>query len=336
MSIPALSRAERKAAQRARLRAELPELATLIAALATVFGNDDVIHVVQRRANEYASSFPSEIVTCQREDRRVVQLLCKYEAGQRHNSHGHRADVAYEASVYRRILEPLGMSTAKWYGASTNSPSGESWLVIEYVEGAVRVADSPEPLGAMQRAARWIGRFHAANALHVSSAATAFVRRYDAGYYRDWARRTATLAAGMHSRFPWLSSVCVRFGRCIDPLLTRSTVIHGEYGPMNVLVRGDRVCPVDWESTAIGAGEIDLAALTDGRWMPDLVTDCEREYASARWPAGLPADFERTLELARLYWNFRWLGDRAEWTASAKGRQRLERVKALAERLELI
>jgi hypothetical protein len=73
------------------------------------------------------------------------------------------------------------------------------------------------------------------------------------------------------------------------------------------------IIPVDWESTMIGAGEIDLAALVQG-WDIDMVEACKIAYASTRWPAGAPTSFFPALEAAGFYWAFRWLGDRPQWT----------------------
>jgi hypothetical protein len=57
------------------------------------------------------------------------------------------------------------------------------------------------------------------------------------------------------------------------------------------------IYPVDWESAAVAAGEIDLAALTEG-WPPGFVEQCELEYQRARWPEGPPTGFERRLAAA--------------------------------------
>jgi aminoglycoside phosphotransferase (APT) family kinase protein len=332
--VPALSRTERKAAQRALLRASLPELPTLQEGLGAVFGSD--VDVLDRQPNEYASSFPSEIVTCRLSDASVRRVLCKYESGQRHSAFGHRGNIAYEADVYRHLLQPLGSSAPHWYGLWVVPRTGERWLLIEYVDRAVRVANCDDGSVAMRQAARWIGRFHALNEGRVAEGTLAFLKRYDADYYRNWAHRTAVLSSGLHGSFPWLPQVCERFGRAVELLLATTTVIHGEYGPKNTLVRDERVCPVDWESAAIAAGEIDLASLTDGAWPQAVVDECTLAYQRARWPGGAPPVFARRLALARLYWNFRWLGERADWTSSERGQRRLESVLQVAEGVGLV
>ena len=87
-----------------------------------------------------------------------------------------------------------------------------------------------------------------------------------------------------------------------------TTVIHGEFYPSNVLRVGDAIRPVDWESAAVGAGEIDLASLVEG-WPEKLARECVENYRGIRWPQGAPASFERVLDAARVYLALRWLGD---------------------------
>ena len=91
--------------------------------------------------------------------------------------------------------------------------------------------------------------------------------------------------------------------------------------------------PVDWESAAVGPGEIDLATLTD-RCDPEVVSRCELAYRRARWPDREPPDFAQRLDLARLYVHLRWLGD--DHRKAGRGRWRFEEVRALGERLGLL
>ena len=121
------------------------------------------------------------------------------------------------------------------------------------------------------------------------------------------------------------------------PLLAApATVIHGEFYINNILVRRKNVFPVDWESTAIAAGEIDLAALVEGPWRENVVRRCEREYQRSRWPDGAPHDFERTLDAARLYLYFRWLGERPDWTVREATLWRYDHLHGTAKKLGLI
>jgi hypothetical protein len=66
------------------------------------------------------------------------------------------------------------------------------------------------------------------------------------------------------------------------------------------------------------------------------ICPCEEAYQRARWPEGVPAGFERTLDAARIYLHFRWLGERPDWTIREKTLWRYEHLRAVAERLGLL
>ena len=112
-------------------------------------------------------------------------------------------------------------------------------------------------------------------------------------------------------------------------------MIHGEYYPHNILVTSGRIYPIDWESVAIAAGEIDLAALTED-WSPELVRQCEQEYQQTRWGSACPPDFAQRLAAARLYLCFRWLGDRPQWTVMEDNLCYFERLRPLGVQLGII
>jgi len=280
--------------------------------------------------------FPSEIVTFRLRDGRERHVLCKRASRQNHDDHGHRGGIAYEAGVYRELLRRLPVSAPRFFGTYVDSATGETWLFIEYLEKAVGIEEAPVPATALGLAARWIGGFHALAEVRVLHPSTRSLHTYDDEYYLRWVRRTSLLAGDWHRRLGWLAALCERMEGFVRVLSAwPTTVIHGEYVPHNVLVRSDNVYPIDWESAAIAFGEIDLASLVD-KWPPEVERACEREYQRARWPGGEPSDFARRLDTARLYWDFRWLGDRPEWTASEKVGARFEHLRATAERLGLV
>jgi hypothetical protein len=314
----------------------VPGLDALTAGLTSVLAGegsaDRRLTVLHREPNALASTFPSEIVTCRLDHENMLRLLCKYEGGHSHSSHGHRGGVPYEAAVYREVLQSSPVAAPRFYGAHTDSTTGETWLILEYLDQSVRVSKRPH-LGSMELAARWIGQFHAAKERRLWTTPLLFLRRYDADYYLGWARRTALFAADLPQCPPWLPPLCQRFEEVVELLLASPpTVIHGEYYPKNILFRDGAVYPVDWESAAVAAGEIDLASLVEG-WSAEMVQQCEAEYQRARWPEGAPLDFARTLEAARLYWCFRWLGDRS---TDADSLWYLEQLRAVGERQGLV
>jgi hypothetical protein len=316
--------------------APFPDLATLTTRLNQLPGEDGFVPrpvtVLSRKENLYASTFPSEVVTCRLADGQERRLLCKYAAGRNHDAHGHRGGVRYEAKVYRRVLRALGASVPRCYEASEGAFAEDAWLILDYLDQGVRLSDIGEK-DALLCAARWCGHFHAAAATWLAERPRPGLTVYGAAYYRKWAQRALQAADSGRDR-PWLQSLCARWEEASGPLLAAATFIHGEFYPHNILVHGEDVYPVDWESAAIAAGEIDLAAVTEG-WPEKYVAECMREYRRVRWPEEAPADFERALLAAQLYLMFRWLGGEQE-IAPQDTEWCLERARTRGERLGLI
>jgi aminoglycoside phosphotransferase (APT) family kinase protein len=278
------------------------------------------------------------VVTCRTVGGATLRLFCKHTAGRSHHAHGHRGGVAYEAEVYRSLLAPLGVPVPRCYGAYSDGSGEGGLLVLEYLDESLRVSKSSDPT-AMVRAARWLATFHAAGHGYlgpVRDGVGSFLNVYDRAYYRGWARRTSQFAGAWHDRFPWLSELWERAEGALALLLeSPPTVIHGEFYPLNILDHRGAVYPVDWESAAVAAGEIDLATLTED-WPPEVARACQAEYGRTRWPNGPPASLERRLDAARLYLLLRWLGDRPEWTNHESTGDSLVQLRDLAERLELL
>lgn len=322
----------------------LPDSPTLAARLRAALKHNGGrrLTVLERKRPRYMSTFPNEIVTCRFPGGARRRLFCKYEEGQEHNSFGHRGGLAYEAEVYRRVLEPSGTFRPAFVGAHSAGAKG-TWLILEYLERCTRLKDIrvrlkgiSQPV-AMALAARWLGQFHSSQTFRAANGEGSFLKRYEAEYFLGWVRRTWEFARPLRRRFPWLAKLCRQGGALFAPILTGPpTVIHGEFYINNILVRRKRVFPIDWESAAIGAGEIDLAALTEGPWQQRVVRRCEREYVRARWPEGAPHDFVRALDTARMYLYFRWLGERPDWTTREKTLWRFAALEAVAGRLGLV
>jgi hypothetical protein len=308
------------------------ELDDLIVGLASVKGvSPGDVEVLDRRFNLYSTSSPSEIVTCRFATSRRQTVLIKRGTASRRPDRGYWGGLVYEARVYREVLEPLGIRTPRLFGTFVDS-DGVVSSVIGFIDGAWRAYQDPEQR-ALAGAARWIGRFHR-RSMRIGDDVRRNLKRYDVPYYVGWAVRTLELADP--DLRGWLAPLCANAREALLELSQGShPVIHAEYYPSNVLVRDGRIYPVDWETTAIAPGEIDLAALTDG-WPSAMAAECQEAYVDARWDGEPPGGFERALALSSLYLQLRWLGDRAEWTRDERAPERYQRLRVIGNRLDLL
>jgi Phosphotransferase enzyme family len=291
------------------------------------------VTVAQRTANVYASSHASEIVAYRCGDSHA-RLFCKYGPALATNGHGHRRGIDYEGAVYHHVLGPAAVDTPRLWGVHHDRARNRSWLFIEYLERAQHLRKQP---ALMAPAAAWIGRFHACMEERVRAPDLAFLTRYDRLYFSGWPTRADQLVSrDSKRRMPWWRAVCERFAECAHILLAApQTVIHGECYVNNIICAGERIQTIDWESAAVGAGEIDLAGLLEG-WPDELAHQYVEHYTQARWPQGAPHDVARTLDAARVYLALRWLGDEPALTASESTPERFGGLERAARRLGLV
>lgn len=292
---------------------------------------------VVRREPTIQGTFPKEIVTCRVGDDKKIQLFCKYQTGYNHYDHTHRGGLVLEAKVYQELLEPLGVTTPNLVGVFSDVKRDEFLLILEYLGESVRVDKSLDP-NAIGLAARWIGRFHFTCQDLMQTASMFYLPSYDADYYLSWVQGTIRYSGHIVHKYPWFETICERYEEVVTLLLSApQTVIHGEYYPKNILYRNGTVYPVDWESAALSAGEIDLASLTED-WPAKFVRELKNEYQSARWPNGPPHDFEMTLVAARLYFLFKLLLHWMQYSPTRVEREPsiFENIRIAGEELNLI
>lgn len=290
-------------------RRKLPEQKRLTAVLNKIFNEKESFNggldVVRREPN-LQGTFPKEIVTCRLGDNGEIQLFCKYQAGYNHNDHGHRGGVTLEVKVYQELLEPLDVSAPRLIGVFSDVERNEIWLIIEFLGESMRVNSTRDP-DAMGLAARWIGQFHAACQDRIQTDSMSYLKSYDTDYFLNLVQRTLRYSDHLIQKHSWFETICERFEGAVAFLMSApQTVIHGEYYPKNILYRDGTIYPVDWESAALAAGEIDLTSLTEG-WPTETVSAVNAEYQSVRWPNGPPHDFDMTLVATKLYYNFKLL-----------------------------
>lgn len=316
-------------------QARVPERAALEHGLRCALaagGGKRACEVIDRQPLDHASTFPSEILTCVI-DGCQARVLAKYGGVvAEHADHGARGCVPYEAHVYRQLLPRLHMTVPQCVGVYEDAATGQVWLFLEYLEDSQRIQKMSERVG-LEAAAAWAGRFHAAADKLTPPAAPLI--RYDEAFYAGWVQRTLEFAGEWRRQLPWLEPLCERATDVLRWLLIAPTVIHGEFYPQNVLVRGNEIYPVDWESAAVGAGEIDLAMLTEG-WPEEVIRSCTQAYCLARWSGAPSPEFERRLLASRLYSEFRWLGSRPGWTAYPRGQARFAALRRAGEAADLV
>jgi hypothetical protein len=315
----------------------LPKTDALKRGLASALQCEDVggrsLTLLGREPTPYATTFPCEIVTCRIGREKPRRLFCKYTAGVDYIGHGHRGGVGHEIATYRHILALTNKFRPRFYGGYTDSETGQHWLFLEYLDGSLRVGKLNDPV-AMARTARWIAQFHVTSQRLLSNERLRFLKRYDKEYYLGWISRTVDFAGPNYRKLSWFHHLNARAEEFLSPLLDSTpAIIHGEYYQHNILFHQGRVCPIDWESAAVGEGLIDLACLTDG-WESRIADSCTATYVRTRWPEGAPTEFAKVLNAARLYMTVRWLGDDPDFTRSAGARGHWVRLRNLLTELE--
>jgi thiamine kinase-like enzyme len=222
-------------------------------------------------------------------------------------------DPRREIEVYEHVLADAGLGTPRCYG------SGPDWLLLERVAGMeLRFVGER---ATWERAAGWLAGMHA----RLRPGGATRLLRHDRASLARWAERAARNA-------PEVEGVAARHPALADRLDAQPTaVLHGELYPSNVLVAGDRICPIDWEVAAVGPALLDLAALTAGRgW-----SEADRRAIALAYRDALadPPDedaFLADLDAARLYAALQWLG----WATEAWRPPRAHRNDWTAEALE--
>jgi aminoglycoside phosphotransferase (APT) family kinase protein len=308
---------------------DLPSDATLAASLARMLGAS--VDLVSRERNAFSGASTSEIVGLRTDDDELKVFVKYGRMNRRHTGHGYWGDVAYEAAVYRDVLEPLGAGVPRLIGFESLGTS--SWLVMQYADGE-RLSKSPRD--ALISAGRWLGEFHRAAEKFLDGRTVSSINVLDARYFRSWSQRTRAFTRSSDASKPWIESVCAAFEELAPSLVSETlTVVHGEFYPANVLVARGRVLPVDWQSAAVGPGEIDVASLIEGWGDGAIVAECLRTYERSRWPHGTPESFRQRLNLARVYWPLRWLGDDPAWSLNPKRARYFDELKEAARRAGL-
>jgi hypothetical protein len=251
------------------------------------------VRVTGREPNGSSSTFSTEVVTVG-DGNSSTTLFCKHGHGYV-DPYGHiRRGVPYEAAMYRDVIDE-SIAVPRYVG-SFSGPHGTT-LILEHLREAVSVAKSTYrregPLAdAVVALGRWHGRHEGAEW------PPGQLNRYDRRHLDLWAHKAERLRRGV-LRGVIDSKTIQETVRRLSVMMP--TLMHGELFPANVLIAGGKLWFVDWESAGIGAGEIDLAALTSGTWHSSVLSELEDMYASSRWPNGAPGSYRAVVAAARVY-----------------------------------
>jgi Phosphotransferase enzyme family len=232
-------------------------------------------------------------------------------------------DPLREIETYRVLLEPAGLGTPAFYGATVDADRDRYWLFIENVDSDVLwQIGEPE---VWQQAARWLAAMHDRFEDTEIGPLARHLVRYDARFYAGWMERLLGFVRGGKTEWTgeareaieWLAE---RYDGVVERLAGfPGTFVHGEFYPSNVLIQDAgaacRVCPIDWELAAFAPGLVDLAALTIGKWTEDERNALALAYHSAsKHDRAGAEEFLGSLELFRLHLAVQWLGWDPGWS----------------------
>lgn len=282
--------------------------------LEDVFHENASIAGIQSQLCEYSSTFRSYVISVALRGGKKRAVFLKDFGSSEREVPDLRARRNRELLVYRDLLPGSCLGNPRYYGSVWDEPQQRFWLLLEFVEAT--------PIGELGfdrwlDAVRWLGRLHGfsvENDQRVQQ--STWLVRHDRSFFE----RTAVAANRALSHFPLplaqrLGAVVSTYAPLIDAMVRQPPVlVHGSYGKEHILLDSSaeprRVCPVDWESAALGASLFDLAYLIDGFGSP-VLDDIIAVYREALSPAGttIPATDEvmRLLNCYLLHRTMSWL-----------------------------
>jgi thiamine kinase-like enzyme len=304
---------------------ELPTEIELLDQLTGLFQSQDQLdRIISRKGFVEQGTFPVEVVTIQLKDGRTLDLFCKYLGSGGANNFGHRGGVSYEARVYEEVIAKIPLAHTRYFGTCIFGENVGLAIILEFLGKTLRFGYSTDP-NALSKAAAWIGAFHRLTESSIPSFLTVYTR----DYYDHWRDQFADLSKPFFSEFPDLEKLIRVYDRYVGLLLDSPvTIVHGEYYTRNVLIKEGIIYPVDWESAALAAGEIDFASLTE-QWPQEYIDPARKAYVNARWPGGDFSldDFEMRFLVAQIYLYMRWCPFRLEkdtWIKNDRVRNYME------------
>src|SRR6185436_13518931 len=172
----------------------------LQARLAEHFGQRRTIEAIDRRFCPYSSSFRLDELDLRLADGSTVALVVKDLSPESMSECARRVrpsfmlDPTREINAYRWVLPHAPAGTPASYGAVSDPAAGRHWLFLERVPGAQ--LSQVGTFATWERAAAWIGRFHAsfsAECVAALAARTGSVA-YGEDFYWCWMERARCFA----------------------------------------------------------------------------------------------------------------------------------------------
>jgi Phosphotransferase enzyme family len=308
-------------------------------ALAEFSSNRRRLSQLERKLYDYHSSFAIEELVAYCDDESPLNLIFKNLSphGLLEHARQTRPQFAYNPSreimVYRHVLDEE-FDTATCYGALVDADRQRHWLLLEKVAGQELYKIGDFTLWC--DVARWLAQMHGRSAnVATQHPNDTYLLRYDEAFWNAWIDRAERFIGQgrITSRrnmtppqMKWLVNQSREAAQQICNLPV--TILHGEFYPSNILIqqRDDRtrICPIDWETAAVGCGLLDLAALIAGNWTEQQKQQLAMAYYKELSGDGTTWDslqhMMNNLQSCRLLLAVKWLGWSPDWRPPAEHR----------------
>jgi hypothetical protein len=284
---------------------------------------------LRRSFYDYHSSFAIEALDAELNDGTELSLIFKdlspralLEEARRVRPNGfYRPE--REIIVYRDVLNSAGLGTANCYGSLIDQDADRYWLLLEKVAGSelYTIGD----LSIWRDVAGWLARTHSQFSESSNVRRSNALLKYDSHFFNACLERAETHIkprAGACKVDPSsVTNIWAQYRKAVSRICSLPrTLIHGEFYPSNILVSAEnadfRICAVDWETSGIGAGLLDLAALVSGKWTEQQRQELAEAYFEALDRPRKLNDFEQftsDLLCCRLHVAVAWLGWSPDW-----------------------
>ena len=306
--------------------------------VAARLGASIAIEGVSRSALDDGSSHAATVVAVTLAGGVRIELFVKDFGASRYAKDDPRRQAERELWVYRDLLPDAGLGTAAFQGVEWQGDGAPGPLLfLEHVR-ATPLSDL-HPV-EWDDAARWLARLQDHGRRHPGLVRDCpLLLRHDADYFWSVARSALVTVAAISSALEdRLGALLRRYGPGVAMMAMQPpTLVHGAFKPRHILVDRSttprRVCPVDWELTALGSALYDLAFLAYGV-RPAVLDRLLDAYRAEARTLGLllaePDEMRRLVDWCRLHRALKSLGRACE---RGLAEDRVAKRVAAAERL---